>query len=161
VEETDALPRGGTNGLVIKDGPLAGTWKADLLCDIIRPEGAETIAVYESDFYAGTPSLCRNSFGKGRVWYFGARPQAAFVTRFTSLICGECGVEPVFPPQDGIEATRRVKKDCEFIFVLNHNSTDTEVVIPFACRDLLTDRDFSPSSRHALPAAGVMILEKR
>jgi beta-galactosidase len=159
VEETDALPTGRTNGLVIKDGPLAGTWKADLLCDIMYPEGAETIAVYESDFYAGTPSLCRNRFGKGQVWYFGARPQAAFVSRFTAHICGECGIKPVFPPQDGIEAVRRVKEGREFIFILNHNSAETEVIIPFACRDLLTGRDFSPSSRYTLPAAGVLILE--
>jgi beta-galactosidase len=161
VEETDALPKGSTNGLVIKDGPLAGTWKADLLCDIIHPEGAEVLAVYESDFYAGTPSLCRNSSGKGQVWYFGARPEAALVSLITSLICDECGIRPVFPPQDGIEAARRVKGEREFIFVLNHNSVDTEVVIPFACSDLLSDRDFSPSSRYMLPTAGVMVLEKK
>jgi len=161
VEETDALASGMANGFVIKDGSLAGTWKADLLCDIIHPESAETIAVYESDFYAGTPAICRNNYGNGQVWYFGARPEAALLDRLAALICGECGIKPVFPPQNGIEATRRVKGERKFIFVLNHNCADAEVVIPFACRDLLTDRDFSPSSRYTLPAAGVMILEKK
>jgi beta-galactosidase len=161
VEETDALIPGMTNGFIVKDGPLAGTWKADLLCDIIHPEGAQTIAVYESDFYAGTPALCRNNYGKGQVWYLGSRPEAALLDRLAMLICGECGIKPVFPAQDGIEATRRVKEEKEFIFVLNHNKTDTEIVIPFACSDLLTDRSFTSGERYTLPAAGVLILEKK
>jgi len=161
VEETDALIPGMTNSFVVKDSPLAGTWKADFLCDIIHPEGAQTIAVYESDFYAGTPALCRNNYGKGQVWYLGTRPEAALLDRLTMLICGECGIEPVFPVQDGIEATRRVKEGKEFIFVLNHNKTGTEIAIPFACRDLLTDKTFVSGERYALPAAGVVILEKK
>jgi len=160
VEETDALPPDQFNRLVIKDGPLAGTWKADLLCDIIHPENAQTIACYADDFYAGTPAVCRNSFGKGGVWYFGSRPEAALVDHFTSVICGECGIKPVFPRQEGIEATRRIKGKKEFIFVLNHNKSGTEIMIPFACRDLLTDKNFSADSKCAFPAAGVLILEK-
>lgn len=163
VEETDALLPGRANAFVIKGGfkdSLNGSWKAELLCDIIHPEGAETAAVYESDFYAGTPALCRNSFGKGQVWYFGARPQAELLERFTSFICEGCGIKPVFPAQEGIEAARRVKETREFIFVLNHNSKDSKIVIPFACRDLLTDKNFTPSESYTLSAAGVLILEK-
>jgi beta-galactosidase len=165
VEETDALTPGMANGFVIKNGPwgnspLAGTWKAELLCDIIHPESAETIAVYESDFYAGTPALCRNKYGKGQVWYLGARPETALLDRITALISGECGIQPVFPAQEGIEATRRVKEGKEFIFVLNHTKADTEITIPFACRDLLTGKDFTSGGRYTLPAAGVIILHK-
>ncbi|MDR2730493.1 MAG: beta-galactosidase [Treponema sp.] len=161
VEETDALPFGKTNGFIIKDGPLAGIWKAELLCDIIHPEGAQVVANYESDFYAGTPVLCRNSFGKGQVWYFGARPETALAEKFTAMICGECGIEPVLAPQDGIEAVRRVKDGKEFIFILNHGAGASEVTIPFAARDLLSGRDFRAGERYALPAAEVMILEKQ
>jgi len=161
VEETDALLEKMHNGFVIKDGPLAGTWKAHLLCDIIHPEGAQTIAVYESDFYANTPALCRNDFGKGRVWYFGARPETTLLDKFVSHICGECGIEPVFPAQDGIEAVRRVRENKEFIFVLNHNKIDTEITIPFSCRDLLTDKSLTACEKYTLPAAGVLILEKK
>ncbi|MDR0487423.1 MAG: beta-galactosidase trimerization domain-containing protein, partial [Treponema sp.] len=160
VEETDALSTDQFNRLVCKEGPLSGTWKTDLLCDIIHPEGAQVIANYADDFYAGTPAICRNSFGKGQVWYFGSRAEAQFLDRFTALVCGECGITPVFPQQEGIEATRRIKGEKEFIFVLNHNKTETEVIIPFACRDLLTDKEFSLGACYSLPAAGVLILEK-
>jgi beta-galactosidase len=160
VEETDALLSGENNGFVIKDGPLTGTWKAQMLCDIIHPEGAQTIAVYESDFYAGTPALCRNKFGKGEVWYFGARPEQELLNRFTAMICDERGIKPVFPATEGIEATCRVKDGKEFVFVMNHNKADTEIIIPFACRDLITDKSFSANEKFKLPAAGVMILAK-
>ncbi|MDR0455484.1 MAG: beta-galactosidase [Treponema sp.] len=165
VEETDALPTDQLNRLVcstglLADSPLAGTWKTDLLCDIIHTEGAQTIAHYGDDFYAGTPALCRNHYGKGQVWYFGSRPEMPFLDRFIAVICGECGIEPVFPPQHGIEATRRIKGEKEYIFVLNHDKTETTVVIPFDCRDLLTDKQFAPGDCCSLPVTGVLILEK-
>ena len=161
VEETDALLPGKSNGFVISKQPfaaLAGTWKAEMLCDIIHPEGAEVIATYESDFYAGTPVLCRNNFGKGQVWYFGARPQAELLDRFTALICDECGIKPVFPVTNGIEATRRVKDAKEYIFIMNHNTVDTEIIIPIDSKDLVTGRTFKANERYVFPAAGVLIL---
>ena len=162
VEETDALPPDQTNKLICKDGTLAGEWKSDMLFDIIHSEGAEVIANYASDFYAGTPAICRNNFGKGQVWYLGSRAETAFVDRLTSLICNECKIEAVFPAQEGIEATRRVrvKDGKEIIFVLNHNKADTKITIPFKCKDLLTGKDFSASETYVFPAAGVLILTK-
>jgi beta-galactosidase len=165
VEETDALQAGQSNRLVCSEGhwansPLAGTWKVDLLCDIIHTEGAQTIARYADDFYAETSALCRNSYGKGTVWYFGSRPEAAFMDRFAALVCGEYGITPEFPPQEGVEATRRIKGEKEFVFVLNHNKVETKLVIPFACRDLLTDNNFASGACYSLPSAGVLILEK-
>jgi len=43
--------------------------------------------------------------------------------------------------------------------VLNHNNEGTEIAIPFACRDLITDKDFTAGERYTLPAACVLILE--
>jgi len=160
VEETDALLPNHANGFVIKEGALKGTWKAELLCDIIHPEGAEVIAVYESDFYAGVPALCKNIFGKGQVWYFGARPEQALLDRFTKYIAGEFNLKPVFASIEGIEATQRVKDGRVFTFVMNHNKTDTMIIIPDASSDLITDKVFSANENFLLPAAGVMILVK-
>jgi len=171
VEETDALLPGKANGFVIKEETLnetsaktpgksiTGTWKAELFCDIIHPQGADVIAVYEKDFYAGTPALCRNRFGKGQVWYFGAKPETALLEIITARICDECGIAPVFPVTEGIEATRRVKNGNEFIFVLNNNETETEIVIPGASCDLITGKEFIAGERFMLSAAGVLILE--
>jgi len=168
VEETDALLPGKNNGFVIKNDPfgslsgegVTGVWKAELFCDIIHPENAEVIAVYESDFYAGTPALCRSKFGKGQVWYFGAKPEPALLERITTGICGECGIAPVFPAAEGIEASRRVKDGKAFTFVLNNNKTEKEIVIPEASRDLITGKIFAANERFMFAAADVLILVK-
>jgi len=160
VEETDALLADHSNGFVIKDGALKGTWKAELLCDIIHPEGAEVIAVYESDFYSGTPALCKNNFGKGQVWYFGARPEQTLLDRFTKFAADKCGIKPVFPAIKGIEATQRVKDEKAFTFVMNHNKTDTMITIPEASTDLITGKMFAADESFLFPAAGVIILVK-
>jgi beta-galactosidase len=164
VEETDALPADKHNRLVCLDGswaegPLSGTWKADLLCDIIHSEGAEIVARYANEFYAGTPAICRHNYDKGQVWYFGTRPETVFLDRFITLITGEHGIEPVFPHQEGIEAARRVKGEKEFIFVLNHNRGPVELIIPFVCLDLLTNKHFFAGDRISIPANGVMIFD--
>jgi beta-galactosidase len=160
VEETDALPAGQSNRLICSKGKMEGTWKTDLLCDIIHTEGAQPIASYADDFYAGTPAVCGNVYGNGEVWYFGSRPEMPFLDRFIATIRDECGIKPVFPPQEGIEATRRIKGEREFIFILNHNQNAAEITIPFACRDLLGGNNFAVGDRHSLPVTGVMILEK-
>jgi beta-galactosidase len=160
VEETDALPPDQFNRLVCSYKPLAGKWKTDLLYDIIHLEGAQAIASYESDFYAGTPAVCRNNFGRGQVWYLGSRAETDFISRLAQLVCNEAELSPVFPAAEGIEAVRREKDGKEFIFVLNHNKEQTKLTIPFAARDLLTDRKFSCKEQYTLPASGVLILEK-
>ena len=59
-EEIDALAPEQSNTLRFPDGTEA---QCKLLCDIIRPEGAETLAAYGGDFYEGTPAVTKNSFG--------------------------------------------------------------------------------------------------
>jgi len=160
VEETDALPLEQTNKAESSDPSISGVWKADMLFDIIHTEGAEVIARYTEDFYAGTPAVCRNNYGKGQVWYFGTRLEQKCLEKFAAFLCREKKIESVFPAQEGIEATCRIKDGREFIFVLNHNKEQTEIVIPFNCRDLITDRKFSNGERYTLSVADVLILEK-
>jgi len=161
VEETDALPPEKFNWLSCKSFPELPSyrkWKSDMLFDIIHPEGAEVIAKYTEDFYAGTPAICRNKFGKGQVWYIGTRPEKELLDNIVKLICKEAKIEPIFPEQEGIEATRRIKNGKEFIFVLNHNQKDTEIKIPFNCKDLITDKTFNANEQYIIPVTGVLIL---
>lgn len=43
--------------------------EARLVFEIVRPRGAEPIATYGTDFYAGTPAVTRNPYGDGEGWY--------------------------------------------------------------------------------------------
>ena len=58
VEEIDALPAGEQNGFIWN----GKHYPAELLCDIMHLESAGGEAVYETDFYAGSPAQEKNYF---------------------------------------------------------------------------------------------------
>lgn len=89
VEESDALPEGCQNGFVWK----GKHYPAELLCDIMHLEGAMCEARYETDFYAGSPVLSRNSFGKGAAWYVAARSSREFYEDLVKQLIKDGGVE--------------------------------------------------------------------
>ena len=47
----------------------------------MHPEGAEVLATYESDFYAGMPAVTKNIYGKGHVYYVATQLEAAGLAR--------------------------------------------------------------------------------
>ena len=48
------------------------------LCEICHPTSCETLAVYETDFYAGKPVLTKNQFGKGVAYHVSASADTDF-----------------------------------------------------------------------------------
>ena len=70
VEEIDALAPGQKNEIVFSDGMRA---ECGMLCDLMHLEGAESLADYGKDFYAGSPAVTRNAFGQGAVYYVGTQ----------------------------------------------------------------------------------------
>lgn len=162
VEETDALLPGQTNRLVAESGAFKGEYPAALLCDIIRPEGAEVLAVYGDDFYAGLPALTRNTFGSGDVYYVGAGipdGDTSLAERLVDVVCAEHGIAPVIAAGRDIEATMRVTADGrKFAFILNHGTEEQEITLPFAGTELLTRREFAENQRVPLKGRDVMIV---
>ena len=67
-EEVDWLPEGQAAKL---DSDLELT--ARDLRAILHAEGAEVVARYADQYYAGTPAITRHRFGEGEAWYIGAR----------------------------------------------------------------------------------------
>lgn len=162
VEEIDALLPGQENAFVIRSGPLSGVYPAVMLCDIIHPETAQTVAVYEKDFYAETPSVCCNTFGKGKAWYIGASTpnnNSVFLEKILLLITSEHGITSVLPPQEGLEAVVRSKNGKDYIFVLNHNAKSVFITIPCSCKNLLTGVCYAGEQITEVEQNGVMILE--
>jgi beta-galactosidase len=127
-----------------------------LLCERLRLAGAETIAVYTDDFYAGEPALTVNTFGQGRAYYLATRPDANGLRALLAAICKEHGiVSPLADgaaPSDGVEVTVRVSPGGEtLLYLLNHNTEPQQVRLPDGTHtDLLTGETFTS----AVPLAG-------
>jgi len=67
-EEYDLVPKGESKSLRFSSGQNATGKK---ICELLHAEGASTLAHYTSDFYADTPALTQNTFGKGQAFYMG------------------------------------------------------------------------------------------
>ncbi|MDR4287793.1 beta-galactosidase, partial [Bacillus thuringiensis] len=65
VEESDAV----VPGQKIKVLMNGKDYDTGLICNLIHPNDAKILATYASEFYAGTPAVTENQYGKGRAWY--------------------------------------------------------------------------------------------
>jgi beta-galactosidase len=160
VEEIDALFPHMSNSIVMKNTSEAfkAEYKCGMLCDILNTEGAEVLASYGSDFYAGKPVLTVNEFGQGKAYYIASDPEAHFVSDFAKYLCAENSIKAPLQAEDGLEITQRVKEGKEFTFVLNHNDHDCTVDLMDSYLNLITNEN--ANVKLTLKAKDVAILEK-
>ena len=148
------MAAGETNSL-----DTTGGESCDLWADLIHPEGAETLASYADDFYAGTPAVTRNEFGGGPAYYLGTRPEERYTKSLLRRVCEEAGVRPTAEVPPGVDAVRRKTEAASFLFLLNHNEEAVEVSLPNPGLDLLTGKEHS--SNLILDPLEVAVLKER
>lgn len=157
VEESDALPEGTVNHF---------TWEgerheAGLLCDLLHSEGAEVLATYEEDFYAGMPVLTRNKLGDGYAYYVAARLDAAGYDKLLGKVCEENHIQGVMTTPDGVEATLRENEEHKYLFLLNHAQETKTVIAEGDYYDLISEKIINKGDEIVLNKTDVMILEMK
>jgi len=115
-----------------------GSFACRLWADLIHLEGAESLASYTDDFYAGTPAVTRNVFGEGAAYYLGTRPEERYTKSLLDRVYEEAGVRPTAEVPPGVDAVRRKTEDASFLFLLNHSQEAVEINLPGPGLDLLT-----------------------
>lgn len=95
--------------------------------------GAEVLAVYGRDFYAGTPALTRNAFGKGQAYYIAADLEQGFYDELYASVIRESGVElpPVKDIPQGMHVTQRQSDDAAYLIIQNFG----EETVPVSLTD--------------------------
>jgi beta-galactosidase GanA len=129
---------GETNRLHTADGE---PYACDLWADLIHLEGAQSLASYTENYYAGTPAITSHTFGAGAAYYLGTRTEKHYTKSLLQELCDEAAVSPTAEAPPGVDAVRRNGEDASFLFVLNHNQETVEVQLPQGGRDLLTDKE--------------------
>lgn len=133
-EEIDGLHDGQTNQVIMNDHSLGltGKYTAHELCDLIHLEGAEPLAYYDEDFYAGKPALTVNQHGQGKAYYIAFRNQGTFHRDFYQKVAEEAGVQPVLGTNlpEGVTAQKRTDGTDDFIFLLNFSNKSKKVLLP-------------------------------
>ncbi|WMJ86273.1 beta-galactosidase [Anaerocolumna sp. MB42-C2] len=116
VEEIDALAVEQSNTLRFKDGTEA---ECQLLCDIIHLEGAVSLADYTSNFYAASPAVTKNSFGRGTVYYVGTQPEPKALDKVLEQVITLAEVKPVIDEETRLEIACRSIAGKYYYFIMN------------------------------------------
>ena len=122
IEETDALLQGCENAVEL-DGR---SYACRLVCDVIHTEGAQTLGRFEREFYAGSPAVTVNRYGRGQAYYIGTQPEQALIDHLVDGL----GLAPVLASDGDTEITKREDENRVVYFVLNHGGSDARVVLP-------------------------------
>ncbi len=124
-EEIDGLYDWESNSGVAVPGNslgLTGEYQCGCLCDLVRPEGAEEVLRYGSDFYAGRPALTAHGFGKGTAYYVCADFEERLYGDLCRGVCEAAGVRDIWSAlPEGVEVSTRENGQAEYLFVQNFN----------------------------------------
>jgi len=137
-EETDPLFPGEYNYAVpIEGNPLGLKTEGRLesVCELLNTEGAETLAVYKDNWYAGRPVLCRKRQGKGWFYYLAAKADPSFIEELISALIKEAGLVATKPAQvRGLELQKRSGPDGTWTFEMNFNDYPCQGLEAYGCR---------------------------
>jgi beta-galactosidase len=149
VGEYDVLLDGRKNG--VRGDRLRA--ESRLWCDLIETKGAETLAVYTSGFYAGTPALTWNRYGRGGALYLGTYLHEEGYGDLLDIALERTGIRQAFTVPPGCE----VQKRHGLTFVFNHTDANKTVEVPEGLVDALGGEP--AAGRRDLTADGVLVLK--
>lgn len=155
VEETDAQPAERINHFTWQGKRYA----CDMLFDLLHGEGAQVLATYEEDFYAGMPALTENAVGKGRAYYLATRPETAFYGEFVQKLCREQDIAPTMETPAGVEAAVRRNGEKQYLFLLNHAKQARTVTLERDGYDLIGAKRYLRGEELHMEPTDVYILE--
>jgi beta-galactosidase len=117
------------------DDDVSADWEGESLeapvfNDILEPlDGAETLALYGSNYYEGMPALVRNRFGKGECYCFGG----AFGEKTARVFLERLGIAEPFSDVISLpaccELAIREKDGKRYAFALNYSDRDAAVTL--------------------------------
>ena len=99
------------------------------VCGVIHAEGAEVLAVYGKNYYAGSPALTIHGYGKGKALYAAAEGREDFIGKLLDEALREAGVKcPIeMEPVHGVTVSCRQGDGRKLSFVQNFNNRMVEV----------------------------------
>jgi beta-galactosidase len=161
-EEIDYLYDDESNRLIVAPGVagLGAEYRVTAVCDLIHAEGAQVLATYGADFYAGRPALTVNTFGKGQAYYMAAYADQPFLDDFHRETVNRLGIRRALPRAlpEGVTAQVRSDGKTDFIFVMNFTSRPATVEVGAGHRDVIQGGAAGP--RLELPGYGVAVLAR-
>ncbi|MEU6470260.1 beta-galactosidase [Streptomyces massasporeus] len=134
--------------------------EARLVFEIVLPRGAEPVAGYGTDFYAGTPAVTRNRYGDGEGWYVATALDQPGVDQVVRRILTRHDLLGPYAGHSAVETATRVAPDgTRLLFLLNHSPEPAHLTAHTAATDLLTGKRVDQGEPLVLDPCGVAILQ--
>lgn len=130
-EEIDALYDGETNPVLFAQNNLGikGSFAADTLCDLVHLEGAEALATYQEDFYAGYPAVTVNRCGQGQAFYIACRTHDGMLDNFYQALAKQLKLPKALDANlpKGVTASLRGDEEHAYCFLQNFEGKEHRV----------------------------------
>ena len=110
-------------------------------CEVIHPEGAETLAVYTDGYYQGMSAVTAHRWGKGLAVYQACRDSGTLKEALFARLIEETGISSPVVGELPHGVTAHTRTDGKRVYVFVENYSDRETVrVPLAApmTDLLT-----------------------
>ncbi|MFF5366911.1 beta-galactosidase [Streptomyces sp. NPDC013187] len=154
VDEWDARPPEFTQTV-----PELGA-RARLVFEIVLPRGAEPVATYGTDFYAGTPAVTRHPFGDGEGWYVATALDQQGVDQVVRRVLTRHDLLGPYADHPAVETASRVTPDgTRLLFLLNHACEPAHLTALGTATDLLSGKRVDGGQPLVLDPLGVAILQ--
>lgn len=127
---------------------IFGTGTATVWGDILELSGAQTLAVYGGNYYAGSPCITEYVFGQGKVYYVGCGADSRTMGFLLDYILRKNAKDKewdILP--EGVEVHKAVSKQGRIRFILNHNETAALIKLPDNGYEWITGRRVQPVLR--------------
>lgn len=107
---------------------LSGSYECRNLCELLKAEKAETLMVYEDDFYAGHPAVTYMNYKAGKAFYVASHMGQDFWKELLGKVEKYVDLKrPVREIPAGVEVT--VRENGDFIYLFLQNFGRAEAVI--------------------------------
>jgi len=126
---------------------------ADVWQEHVVLDGATPVATFETGPASGGPAVTRHASGTGVGWYVATRLDVAGLAPVLRAVYDDAGIEVPLHPE-GLEVVTRHGEDADFVFAINHGSTDAELDI--VGTDLNRHVEVGPTAH--VPAGSVVAL---
>ena len=132
------------------------SYRCHYLCELPKLLGARPVYLYGSSFYAGTPAVTVNTYGKGKAWYVGTCAEEAFYLDLIGRILEEEKIKKPAAARlpKGVEVTERLTENRRFQIWQNFSDGEAAVQLPEGLLGVLIGDPEKP-----IPQFGTVIME--
>ena len=125
VEEVESLQEGQDVKVKGRDEFTGIEGSGTVFRDMLKTTTAESLFMYDDEFFNELSAITLNKYGDGEVYYIGTGVDNDIMNIIAKKVLSEANIE-VIESEDGIEVVKRKVNNEEYYFIMNHTALKKE-----------------------------------